>query len=80
MPTPNPLRSVVTIPVTLGAEGSVQMRLYTASGAVILARAEERAKGPQQLTLDVAGVPSGFYVLEVESWGWRERRNVLILN
>lgn len=78
-PTPNPSQSSLTVPLLLGTDGILNLKLYSAQGALVLSRSEPRTKGEHQIMLDVASIPAGVYVLEAESWGWRERKQALIV-
>jgi hypothetical protein len=78
-PTPNPLRARIVIPIVLGAEHLLHIRLYNVQGALVRSLHEQKGKGAHEISFDISGLPAGLYVLEAESFGWRDHKNVLIV-
>ena len=77
-PTPNPAAGILSLPVILGNDGILRIRMYNASGMTALDRSVNATRGANTITLDVATLPSGVYYLSIDSWGWREGRTLVI--
>lgn len=77
-PTPNPSNGSISIPVLLGIDGILHIRMYNASGMMALDRSEALKRGKNTITFDVSLLPSGIYYLAADSWGWREGRTLII--
>jgi hypothetical protein len=72
---PNPFSGTATVSYRVAEPGPVSLRVYDAMGRCVRTfsgRAED--KGPQQIVLDAAGLPSGVYFYSLEAHGrtaWR---------
>lgn len=77
-PTPNPASGLLSFSVLLGNDGNLRIRMYTASGMIVLDRSMSIKRGENTITLDVATLPSGIYYLSADSWGWREGKTLVI--
>jgi hypothetical protein len=77
---PNPFGTTTTIPFTLGAAGRVTIDVYDALGArIATALDEERPAGSQNVVFDAAGIPSGTYMVVLESNGVRLVGQMVVL-
>ena len=65
---PNPARDGRVTLVHSAAEGPWQARIRDGQGRVVATHSDF---GPQA-TLDLSGLPSGLYIVEVAEWGWRQ--------
>ncbi|MDP4236311.1 MAG: T9SS type A sorting domain-containing protein [Bacteroidota bacterium] len=77
-PSPNPAGAELLLPVTLGTDGLLRIRIYSASGMKALERSIDAKRGENTVTINVASLPSGIYYLSADSWGWHEGRTVII--
>ncbi|MEP0547439.1 MAG: FG-GAP-like repeat-containing protein [Rhodothermales bacterium] len=69
---PNPARDRAALSFTLARPGVVRVRIYDVLGRIVRTPpAEQHAAGEQQVTLDVAGLPAGVYLIAVEAGGQR---------
>ena len=65
---PNPARDGRVTLVHSAADGSWQARIRDGQGRVVATHTDV---GPQA-TLDLSGLPSGLYIVDVAEWGWRK--------
>ncbi len=78
-PTPNPTNgSLLSFPVTLGNDGILHLSIYNTSGMTALDRSYSLKRGENTIVLDVSMLPSGIYYLSADSWGWRDRKTLVI--
>jgi para-nitrobenzyl esterase len=66
---PNPATGGQVTLAHSAADGEWTAFIRDAQGRIVCAH---NASGPQA-SLDVSGLPSGLYVIEVADWGWRQR-------
>lgn len=77
-PAPNPAAGLLLLPIVLGNDGILRIRIYNASGMIALERSLSIKRGENTITLDVATLPSGIYYLSADSWGWHEGKTLVI--
>jgi hypothetical protein len=77
-PSPNPSNGNLLLPVSIGTDGTLHIRIYSESGANALERTYELKRGEHTLALDVSTLPSGIYYLATDSWGWRDGKTFVI--
>jgi len=65
---PNPAKDGRVTLIHSAADGQWQARIRDGQGRVVATHADA---GPQS-TLDLSGLPSGLYIVEVAEWGWRK--------
>jgi len=62
---PMPVQDVALVTWTLAAEGPVWLRLTDLAGRVVLQQQEPAQPGSNRFALDLAGLPAGYYLLEL---------------
>ncbi len=78
--TPNPVNARVTIPITLGADGTLSVSITNTNGDVVYTNVLPRMKkGAQDVQLDLSSLSSGSYFISFDSWGWHETRSLRIV-
>lgn len=76
-PYPNPFNARVTVPFDLPNPGSVTASAFTVDGRMVwFSRLGELRPGPNQLHWNAAGMPSGSYIIQLESAGTTRRAAV----
>jgi hypothetical protein len=74
---PNPFTSVLSIALPTGTTGTVLCRVLSLTGQELLARTVAAAGGPSAITLDLASLAPGTYLLEMQVDGERMVRKVV---
>jgi len=74
---PNPFTSVLSVSLPTGTTGSVLCRVLSLSGQELLTRTVATTSGPSAITLDLASLAPGSYLLEIETDGERIVRKVV---
>ena len=72
---PNPARDVIRVRVA-GAGPVASLRLLDATGRVVRVLAPVPAAGP--LTMEVAGLPAGYYALEAQTASGSVARGLIV--
>ncbi|MBK7087023.1 MAG: T9SS type A sorting domain-containing protein [Flavobacteriales bacterium] len=76
-PSPNPFTSVLSISLPTGTTGSVNYRVLSLLGQAVITRTVAATRGPSSITLDLASLAPGTYLLEMETGGERIVRKVV---
>ncbi|NRB50100.1 MAG: DUF11 domain-containing protein [Saprospiraceae bacterium] len=64
---PNPARNVINIAVTTETSSEVAMELFSMDGKQILRQRDRITVGAQQFQMDVSDLPSGFYMVRLQT-------------
>jgi type IX secretion system substrate protein len=76
---PNPARDQATIAYELPRAGEVSLRLYDVSGRAVRTLVQgTQERGPHQVRLSTAGLPSGAYTYVLRAGGETRRRTLLL--
>jgi len=75
---PNPVQDLLTVELTLAQSSTMDISLYSISGALIQNKSFIAGVGRVQAQLDLQGVAAGFYFLEVMTEGGKGVRKVVI--
>lgn len=75
---PNPVRDLLTIELTLAQASTLDISLYSISGALIQNKSFSAGVGRVQTQLDLQGVAAGFYFLEVVTKSGKGVRKVVV--
>jgi len=77
---PNPFHRLLTVELALPKAGAVQLELYDVGGRRVRRVVRENvAAGRGLRVLDAAGLPSGLYLLRVETEGMVRTRRIVLL-
>ncbi|MEM1055946.1 MAG: T9SS type A sorting domain-containing protein [Bacteroidota bacterium] len=76
---PNPTRGMARLGVTLAEAGTVSVYVYDALGREVVSSGMERSAGAQDLSLPVAGLAPGAYVVRVEAPGGTATRRLTVV-
>ncbi|MDD5718264.1 MAG: glucoamylase family protein, partial [Candidatus Krumholzibacteria bacterium] len=77
---PNPFRGTATIAYRLAEPGQATLRIYDLRGRCLRTVVADRAdKGPNQITLDAGGLPSGVYLYSIEAGNNRVWRRCVVI-
>jgi hypothetical protein len=74
---PNPFSSVLNITLPTGTTGAVNYRVLSLIGQAVITRTVAATSGPSSITLDLASLAPGTYLLEIETDGERLVRKVV---
>jgi len=74
---PNPFSSVLSISLPTGTAGSVGCRVLSLTGQALITRTVAATSGPSSITLDLASLAPGTYLLEMQTGGERIVRKVV---
>jgi len=74
---PNPFTSVLNIALPTGSTGTVFCRVLSLTGQELLTRTVAATSGPSAITLDLASLAPGTYLLEMQMDGERMVRKVV---
>jgi hypothetical protein len=66
---PNPTNGLVSVKITLAAQGDLQLRLADLTGKIVFELDVENAAAQIQRELDLSDLPAGVYLLQVASEG-----------
>ena len=75
--SPNPFSSVLSITLPTGTTGAVNYRVLSLLGQAVITRTVAASSGPSSITLDLASLAPGSYLLEIETDGERMVRKVV---
>jgi hypothetical protein len=75
--SPNPFSSVLSISLPSGTTGAVLCRVLSLTGQELLTRTVAATSGPSAITLDLASLAPGTYLLELQTGGERMVRKVV---
>ncbi len=64
---PNPARSLINISVTTENSSEVALELFSMDGKQLIAQRERLTIGTQQFQMDVSDLPSGFYMVRLQT-------------
>ncbi len=64
---PNPAQDEVYVDVITQADNEVQVALFDAAGRLSLQRNQAISKGDNRITLNLAGLPDGLYMVQVQN-------------
>ena len=78
-PAPNPGTTAISLPVLLGTDGILRIKIYNASGMAVVDRSMSLKRGENTIIVDVATLPSGIYYLSADSWGWCDGKTLVIV-
>ncbi len=73
---PNPFSSALSISVPTGTTGAVSCRVLSLQGQAVITRTAAATSGPSSITLDLASLAPGTYLLEMQTGGERIVRKV----
>ena len=76
-PSPNPFTSVLSISLPTETTGTVLCRVLSLTGQELLTRTVAATSGPSAITLDLAWLAPGSYLLELQTGGERIVRKVV---
>jgi len=76
---PNPFNSTLSISLPTGTTGAVTYQVLSLQGQAVITRTVAAASGPSAITLDLASLAPGTYLLEIETDGERMVRKVVKL-
>ncbi|MEM1055945.1 MAG: T9SS type A sorting domain-containing protein [Bacteroidota bacterium] len=76
---PNPTRGTARLGVTLAEAGTVSVRVFDALGREVVSSRTESPAGAQDLSLPVAGLAPGAYVVRVEAPGGTATRRLTVV-
>ena len=76
-PSPNPFTSVLSISLPTETTGTVLCRVLSLTGQELLTRTVAATSGPSAITLDLAWLAPGSYLLELQTGGERMVRKVV---
>jgi len=76
---PNPFNSTLSISLPSGTTGSVSCRVLSLQGQAVITRTIAATSGPSAITLDLASLAPGTYLLEMQTGGERMVRKVMKL-
>ena len=74
--SPNPFSSTLSISLPTGTTGSVSCRVLSLTGQAVITRTAAATSGPSSITLDLASLAPGTYLLEMQTGGERIVRKV----
>jgi hypothetical protein len=77
--TPNPFSSTLRISLMTGTTGSVSYRVLSLMGQPLITRTIAPTSGTTAITIDLASLAPGTYLLEIETGGERMVRKVMKL-
>ena len=63
---PNPATTQVTLYLTLTSYSTINVRVYTSMGGLVLTRTVSGYPGVNQITLPIANLPTGVYYIELQ--------------
>jgi hypothetical protein len=76
---PNPVNDVLNIAYTSLSSGDVTIRMYDATGRLVLTEQNQATEGDNQITLHVGNIlPVGLYIVEVQQAEQIEKSRVII--
>ena len=75
--SPNPFTSTLSISLPTGTTGAVTYRVLSVQGQAVITRTVAATSGPCSITLDLASLAPGTYLLEIETDGERMVRKVV---
>lgn len=75
---PNPARTQLTVSYELALRQDVHLTLSTLSGQTVMAQQYQNTTGLQQHILDVANLPSGLYILQLQTEAGTMTQKVVI--
>jgi hypothetical protein len=76
---PNPVNDILNIAYTSLSSGDVTIRMYDATGRLVLTEQNQAAEGDNQITLHVGNIlPVGLYIVEVQQAEQIEKSRVII--
>ena len=76
---PNPVNDILNIAYTSLSSGDVTIRMYDATGRLVLTEQNQAAEGDNQITLHVGNIlPVGLYIVEVQQGEQIEKSRVII--
>jgi len=79
-PRPNPARGVVRLAYGIDAAGPVRLTVYDVLGREVTVAADEpQAAGRHEVTLDVASLPAGVYVVRLTAGGRSTARSLTVV-
>jgi len=75
---PNPANDFVYVSVPQGIEGQVQLSIISPDGRVVMQKSMKGLTPGQVTTFDVQNLPSGLYMVQLESAAYRSNSKVII--
>jgi hypothetical protein len=76
---PNPVTDNLNIAYTSLSSGDVTIRMFDATGRMVLSEQTQAAEGDNQITLHVGNIlPVGLYIVEVQQAEQIEKSRVII--
>jgi len=75
--SPNPFTAALSISLQTGTTGSVRCKVLSLAGQELLTRTVAATSGPSSITLDLASLAPGTYLLEMQTGGERMVRKVV---
>ncbi|MEI8134859.1 MAG: choice-of-anchor D domain-containing protein [bacterium] len=77
-PNPNPAIALLSVPITLGVDGALRIRIYNFAGAKEHETLFQLSRGEHNVSVDVSTLPTGMYILSTDSWGWHDAKIFMI--
>lgn len=62
---PNPAVNTVSVDLFSPSKGHAEFQVYNLAGFMVYGKKEKAAQGPNRISLDTEGLPSGLYILKV---------------
>jgi hypothetical protein len=76
---PNPVNDILNMAYTSISSGDVTIRMYDATGRLVLTAQNQAVEGDNQISLNVGNIlPLGFYIIEVQQAERIEKARVII--
>lgn len=74
--SPNPVQSILTVTLSAGSAGAVDVALYDITGRAVMAESRDPVDGA--LTMDLSDLPAGVYVLRASSGSMSHAGSVVV--
>lgn len=76
---PNPVNDILNIAYNSLSNGDVSIRLFDATGRLVLFEQQASTEGDNQITLNLAGrLPVGLYIVEVQQADQTEKARIIV--
>jgi hypothetical protein len=75
---PNPTAGDATVDFEMSEDQSVALRVFDLTGRMVLSQNLKGLEGSNQLRLEMATMPSGVYVVEIQAGNVREQKRLVV--